>query len=71
MYFVAYFLGLFSFVSFSVCCDMTLGAAVCHASYEMNMLRKNRKRGRFIIIIIIIIIIFRPSVDMFPREFKN
>ena len=36
--YVAYFLGLFSFVSFSVCCDMTLGAAVCHASYEMNML---------------------------------
>jgi len=25
----------------------------------------------FKFIIIIIIIIFRPSVDMFPREFKN
>ena len=31
--YVAYLLGLFLFVSFSVCRGMTLGAAVCHASY--------------------------------------
>ena len=31
--YVAYFWGRFSFMSFSVCCGMTLGAAVCHASY--------------------------------------
>jgi len=28
---------LFPFASFSVCCCMTLGAAVCHASYYTNM----------------------------------
>ena len=31
--YVAYCPDLFSFVSFSVCCGMTLGAAVCHVSY--------------------------------------
>ena len=31
--YVAYFLGLFSFVSLSVCCGMTPRAGVCHASY--------------------------------------
>jgi len=31
--YVAYLLRLFSFLSLFVCCGMTLGAAVCHASY--------------------------------------
>ena len=31
--YVAYFLGVSLFMSFSVCCGMTPGAAVCHASY--------------------------------------
>ena len=31
--YLAYLLGLFSFLSLFVCCGMTLGAAVCHASY--------------------------------------
>jgi len=35
--YVAYVPGLFPFASFSVCCCMTLGAAVCHASYYTNM----------------------------------
>ena len=44
---VAYFLGLFSFVSFSVCCGMTLGAPDCFVMLLINricdvMLLKHR-----------------------------